>query len=166
MAQMKLVKCTINGEYTETMVDVRASLTDMLRNDFRLTSVKKGCEVGECGACNVIIDGECYNSCIYLAVWADGKSIRTLESLLGPNGELSDIQQAFVDEAAVQCGFCTPGFIMSAVEILESGKRYTRDELRTLLSGHLCRCTGYENILNAVEKTMNKRLEQKERGEK
>lgn len=166
MAQMKLVKCTINGEYTETMVDVRASLTDMLRNDFRLTSVKKGCEVGECGACNVIIDGECYNSCIYLAVWADGKSIRTLECLLGPNGELSDIQQAFVDEAAVQCGFCTPGFIMSAVEILESGKRYTRDELRTLLSGHLCRCTGYENILNAVEKTMNKRLEQKEQGEK
>lgn len=166
MAQMKLVKCTINGEYTETMVDVRASLTDMLRNDFRLTSVKKGCEVGECGACNVIIDGECYNSCIYLAVWADGKSIRTLESLLGPNGELSDIQQAFVDEAAVQCGFCTPGFIMSAVEIFESGKRYTRDELRKLLSGHLCRCTGYENILNAVEKTMNKRLEQKEQGEK
>ena len=165
MAQMKLVKCTINGEYTETMVDVRASLTDMLRNDFRLTSVKKGCEVGECGACNVIIDGECYNSCIYLAVWADGKSIRTLESLLGPNGELSDIQQAFVDEAAVQCGFCTPGFIMSAVEILESGKRYTRDELSKLLSGHLCRCTGYENILNAVEKTMNKRLEQKEQGE-
>ena len=83
--QYKLVKCTINGEYRETMVDVRASLTDMLRNDYRLTSVKKGCEVGECGACNVIIDGECFNSCIYLAVWADGKNIRTLESLLGPN---------------------------------------------------------------------------------
>ena len=162
MAQTKLVKCTINGEYTETMVDVRASLTDMLRNDFRLTSVKKGCEVGECGACNVIIDGECYNSCIYLAVWADGKNIRTLESLLGPNGELSDIQQAFIDEAAVQCGFCTPGFIMTAVEILESGRRYTSDELKKLLSGHLCRCTGYENIINAVEKTMNKRLSGKE----
>lgn len=162
MAQTKLVKCTINGEYTETMVDVRASLTDMLRNDFRLTSVKKGCEVGECGACNIIIDGECFNSCIYLAVWADGKSIRTLESLLGPNGELSDIQQAFIDEAAVQCGFCTPGFIMTAVEILESGRRYTRDELKKLLIGHLCRCTGYENIINAVEKTMNKRLSGKE----
>ena len=162
MAQTKLVKCTINGEYTETMVDVRASLTDLLRNDFRLTSVKKGCEVGECGACNVIIDGECYNSCIYLAVWADGKNIRTLESLLGPNGELSDIQQAFIDEAAVQCGVCTPGFIMTAVEILESGRRYTRDELKKLLSGHLCRCTGYENIINAVEKTMNKRLSGKE----
>ena len=77
---------------------------------------------------------------------------------LGPNGELSDIQQAFVDEAAVQCGFCTPGFIMTAVEVLETGKEYTRDELRKLLSGHLCRCTGYENILNAVEKTMKKRL--------
>ena len=156
--QYKLVRCRINGMERETMVDVRASLTDMLRNDYSLTSVKKGCEVGECGACNVIIDGECFNSCIYLAVWADGKEIRTLEGLMGPNGELSDIQQAFIDEAAVQCGFCTPGVIMSAVEILESGKEYTRDELRKLLSGHLCRCTGYENILNAVEKTMKKRL--------
>ena len=156
--EKKLVKCNINGKDVETYVDVRASLTDMLRNDYRLTSVKKGCEVGECGACNVIIDGECYNSCIYLAVWAEGKKIRTLESLLGPNGELSDIQQAFVDEAAVQCGFCTPGFLMTAVHILESGIEYSRDELRKQLSGHLCRCTGYENILNAVEKTMKKRL--------
>ncbi len=156
--EKKLVKCNINGKDVETYVDVRASLTDMLRNDYRLTSVKKGCEVGECGACNVIIDGECFNSCIYLAVWAEGKHIRTLESLLGPGGELSDIQQAFVDEAAVQCGFCTPGFIMTAVEILETGKEYTRAELRKLLSGHLCRCTGYENIINAVEKTMKKRL--------
>lgn len=156
--QYKLIRCRINGAERETMVDVRASLTDMLRNDYSLTSVKKGCEVGECGACNVMIDGECYNSCIYLAVWADGKDIRTLEGLMGPNGELSDIQQAFIDEAAVQCGFCTPGVIMSAVEILDSGKEYTRDELRKLLSGHLCRCTGYENILNAVEKTMKRRL--------
>ena len=156
--QYKLVRCRINGVERETMVDVRASLTDMLRNDYSLTSVKKGCEVGECGACNVIIDGECYNSCIYLAVWADGKEIRTLEGLMEPAGELSDIQQAFIDEAAVQCGFCTPGVIMSAEEILESGKEYTRDELRKQLSGHLCRCTGYENILNAVEKTMKKRL--------
>jgi aerobic-type carbon monoxide dehydrogenase small subunit (CoxS/CutS family) len=156
--EKKLIRCNINGKDVESFIDVRASLTDMLRNDYRLTSVKKGCEVGECGACNVIIDGECYNSCIYLAVWAEGKHIRTLESLLGPNGELSDIQQAFVDEAAVQCGFCTPGFIMTAVKVLESGKEYTRDELRKQLSGHLCRCTGYENILNAVEKTMKKRL--------
>ena len=158
MAQFKEIHCTINGKAVTTVVDVRASLTDMLRNDFRLTSVKKGCEVGECGACNVIINGECFNSCLYLAAWADGKEIRTLEGLLGLNGELSDIQQAFVDEAAIQCGFCTPGFIMTAVEILETGKRYTDDELRKLLSGHLCRCTGYENILRAVRKTMEKRL--------
>ena len=158
MAQYKLVHFTLNGKEVEKMIDVRASLTDMLRNDFSLTSVKKGCEVGECGACNVLIDGEAFNSCIYLAVWADGKRIRTLESLTGPDGALSDIQQAFMEESAIQCGFCTPGFIMTAVEILETKKLYTRDELRKLLSGHLCRCTGYENILNAVEKTMKRRL--------
>jgi carbon-monoxide dehydrogenase small subunit len=158
MKEYRLVEFNLNGKDVSCMVDARASLTDMLRNDFRMTSVKKGCEAGECGACNVLIDGECYNSCIYLAVWVRGKKVRTLESLLGPNGELSDIQQAFIDEAAVQCGFCTPGVIMSAVEILESGKEYTDDELRKLLSGHLCRCTGYENIIRAVKKTMYKRL--------
>ena len=156
--QYMLVKYNLNGKDVEQIVDVRASLTDMLRNDFRMTSVKKGCEVGECGACSVLINGEAFNSCIYLAVWANGKKIRTLESLMGPGGELSDIQQAFIDEAAIQCGFCTPGFIMSSVEILESGKEYTDAELRKLLSGHLCRCTGYENIIKAVKKTMYKRL--------
>ncbi len=156
--QYQTVRFNLNGKDVEKSVDVRASLTDLLRNDFRMTSVKKGCEVGECGACNVLIDGEAFNSCIYLAVWVDGKRVRTLESLLGPGGELSDIQQAFVDEAAIQCGFCTPGFIMTAVEILESGKEYSDDELRKLLSGHLCRCTGYENILRAVKKTMYRRL--------
>ena len=156
--QYMLVKYNLNGKDVEQIVDVRASLTDMLRNDFRMTSVKKGCEVGECGACTVLINGEAFNSCIYLAVWANGKKIRTLESLMGPGGELSDIQQAFIDEAAIQCGFCTPGFILTAVEILESGKEYTDAELRKLLSCHLCRCTGYENILRAVKKTMYKRL--------
>lgn len=158
MNQYKVVHCNINGKDVEKVVDVRASLTDMLRNEYHLTSVKKGCEVGECGACNVLIDGEAFNSCIYLAVWAEGKHILTLEGLAGPNGELSDIQQAFIDETAIQCGFCTPGFIMTAVEILESGKLYSDQELRKLLSGHLCRCTGYENILRAVKKTMYRRL--------
>mgnify|MGYP002861455938 FL=1 len=158
MSQYKVVHCNINGKDVERAVDVRASLTDMLRNEYHLTSVKKGCEVGECGACNVLINGEAFNSCIYLAVWAEGKTILTLEGLEGPNGELSDIQQAFIDETAIQCGFCTPGFIMTAAEILNSGKLYSDDELRKLLSGHLCRCTGYENIFRAVKKTMYSRL--------
>ena len=158
MSQKTLVKCTINGKPCETYVDVRASLTDMLRGDYRLTSVKKGCEVGECGACNVIIDGECYNSCIYLAIWADGKNIRTTESLLGPGGELSPLQQTFIDEGAIQCGFCTPGFLMTATTLLESGKAFTKEELRKELAGHLCRCTGYENIINAVHRAVEKQL--------
>ncbi len=156
--QYMLVKYNLNGKDVEQMIDVRASLTDMLRNDFRMTSVKKGCEVGDCGAGTVLIYGEAFNSCIFLADLVFGKKFRTLESLIGPNGELSDIQQAFIDEAAIQCGFCTPGFLMSSIEILESGKEYTDAELRKLLSGHLCRCTGYENIIRAVKKTMYKRL--------
>jgi len=158
MSRYKVIHCNINGKDVERSVDVRASLTDMLRNEYHLTSVKKGCEVGECGACNVLIDGEAFNSCIYLAVWAEGKHILTLEGLAGPNGELSDIQQAFIDETAIQCGFCTPGFIMTAEEILQANTLYTDDELRKLLSGHLCRCTGYENIFRAVKKTMYRRL--------
>ena len=92
------------------------------------------------------------------SVWAEGKHITTLEGLMGPNGELSDIQQAFMEETAIQCGFCTPGFVMTAVEILDRGVYYTDDQLRKLLSGHLCRCTGYENIFKAVKKTMLRRL--------
>lgn len=155
--QYETVRFHLNGRDVERTVDVRASLTDMLRNDFRMTSVKKGCEVGECGACTVLIDGETFNSCIYLAVWAQGKHIRTLEGVLGPDGQLSDVQQAFVEEAAIQCGFCTPGFVLTAEEILETGREYTDEQLRKLLSGHLCRCTGYENILRAVKKAMYRR---------
>lgn len=155
---IEVLRCTVNNKPVEVGIDPRESLADVLRERLGLTSVKKGCEVGECGACNVLIDGEAYNSCIYLAVWAEGKHIRTLEGLLGPNGELSDIQQAFVDEAAIQCGFCTPGFILTATEILNAGVEYTDDELRKLLSGHLCRCTGYQNIFRAVKKTMLRRL--------
>ena len=158
MAQYQLVTCTINGKKSEKMVDVRASLTDMLRNDYRLTSVKKGCEVGECGACTALINGEAINTCLYLAVWAEGKDIVTLEGLMNPDGTLSDVQKAFMEETSIQCGFCIPGFILTATEIVNSGKEYTDDELRKLLSGHLCRCTGYENILRAVRKVMYRRL--------
>ena len=158
MAQYQLVTCTINGKKSEKMVDVRASLTDMLRNDYRLTSVKKGCEVGECGACTALINGEAINTCLYLAVWAEGKDIVTLEGLMNLDGTLSDVQKAFMEETSIQCGFCIPGFILTATEIVNSGKEYTDDELRKLLSGHLCRCTGYQNIFRAVKKTMLRRL--------
>lgn len=151
----KFIHCNVNGRDEEVAIDIRESLLDMLRNELGLTSVKKGCEVGECGACTVLVDGKAIDSCIYLAQWAEGKNIMTVEGLMGKNGELSPIQTAFIEEAAVQCGFCTPGLIMTAVEIVGSGKKYTRDELRKLISGHLCRCTGYHNILNAMERIVN-----------
>ena len=153
--QYKLVKCRINGVNVAKMVDMRASLTDFLRNEFSLTSVKKGCEVGECGACSVLIDGETFNSCIYLAIWAEGKDIWTTEGITLKDGSLSIVQQAFVDEAAVQCGFCTPGFIVRATEVISRGKYYTIEELRKELANNMCRCTGYENILIAVQKANN-----------
>lgn len=152
---LEILHCTVNGRAVEVAYDPRESLADTLRRRLGLTSVKKGCDVGECGACTVLLDGTAITSCIYLTAWAEGKSILTVEGLQAENGALSPVQRAFLEEAAVQCGFCTPGIIMSAVEIVGSGKTYTRDELRRLISGHLCRCTGYQNILNALERAVN-----------
>ena len=158
--QYKLVSFTLNGKSVEKMIDVRMSLTDMLRDDFRTTSVKKGCAVGECGSCSVIINGEAFNSCIYLAVWADGKEITTLEGLLGPKGELTRIQEAFIEEGAIQCGFCTPGFVLSAEVLLRRGEKLTRETIKKYMAGNLCRCTGYHNIVNAVEKVNREQIEE------
>ena len=129
------------------------------RNRLGLTSVKKGCEVGECGACTVILDGETIDSCIYLAVWADGKEITTLEGLLGPDGELTRIQEAFIEEGAIQCGFCTPGFVLSAEVLLRRGEKLSRDTIRKYMAGNLCRCTGYQNIIHAVEKVNQEQMQ-------
>ena len=158
MSQFRAITFTINGRQVTRSVDVRSSLTDLLRDDLGLTSVKKGCEVGECGACTVLINGQAFDSCIYLAVWADGKDLRTTEGLADAEGHLSIVQESFVDATAVQCGFCTPGLLMTATELLESGNVYSRDELRVELAGHLCRCTGYHNILNAVELAQQRHL--------
>ena len=151
----KILKCTVNGKEVQVGFDPRESLLDTLRNRLGLTSVKRGCEVGECGACTVLIDGVATDTCLYLTEWAQGKDILTVEGLQAADGTLNPVQQAFVDEFAVQCGFCIPGLIMSTMEIVNTGKTYSRDEIRKMLSGHLCRCTGYQDVINAVEKAVN-----------
>ena len=149
----KKISFRVNGKEFSFEADVRESLLDVLRYRLGYTGVKKGCGVGECGACTVLVDGLPVDSCIYLAVWADGKEIRTIEGI-AQNGELSEVQKAFVEEGAVQCGFCTPGLVLTTTALLESGKEYTREELKRELSGHFCRCTGYKNILKAAEKSL------------
>ena len=150
---------TVNGQEYMLEVDVRESLLDVLRNRLALTGVKKGCSVGECGACTVLIDGEPFDTCIYLAVWADGKEIRTVEGE-AKAGKLSKVQEAFLEEAAVQCGFCTPGLVMTTTALVESGISYTKQEIKKELSGHMCRCTGYHNIIKAAQKALADKGEQ------
>ena len=157
MSQFRAITFTLNGRQLTRSIDVRSSLTDLLREE-GMTSVKKGCEVGECGACTVLIDGRAFDSCIYLAVWADGHDLRTTEGLADADGHLSVVQQSFVDATAVQCGFCTPGLLLTATELVESDTVHTREELRRELAGHLCRCTGYQNILDAVELAQQRHL--------
>ena len=150
--QYETVRFNLNGKDVERTVDVRASLTDMLRNDFRMTSVKKGCEVGECGACTVIIDGEAMHSCLVLACQLEGKSVLTIEGL-EQNGELDKIQKIFIEETAIQCGFCTTGMIMSTKALLMHNPHPNETEIRNALAGNICRCSGYTQILRAVKRT-------------
>ena len=148
----RVVKLHVNGKDHEVLIDERESLYESLRNRLNLTSIKKGCEVGECGACSVLLNGKCIDSCIYLTVWADGKDLVTVEGLKDEeNGDITDVQKEFIKQAAVQCGFCTPGFILKAVEIVGANKPYTRSEIKELITGNLCRCTGYMNIVTAIE---------------
>ena len=147
----------INGVLRTVCAPPQWTLLRVLRETLGLTGAKNGCSSGDCGACRVILDGTAVNACKVPIKDAAGHRVETIEGL-SRNGQLHPIQQAFIDCGAVQCGFCTPGFIMTAVEILETNRLYTDDELRKLLSGHLCRCTGYENILRAVKKTMYRRL--------
>ncbi|WP_423055296.1 xanthine dehydrogenase subunit XdhC [Zhaonella formicivorans] len=149
----KKISFTVNGKAVSLEVDIRQSLLEVLRNILGYTGVKKGCGVGECGACTVLVDGTPIDSCIYLAVWADGKNITTIEGL-AKNGELTKVQKAFIEEGAIQCGFCTPGLVLTTTALVESGKKYTREELKRELSGHFCRCTGYQNILKAAERAL------------
>jgi len=141
----------VNGIERTVCVDPRARLLDVLREDLNLTGTKEGCGEGECGACTVILNGKAVDSCLLLAIQAENADVLTIEGL-SDQGALHPIQKAFIDEGAVQCGFCTPGFIMSTYALLSSNRRPSREEIRESLEGNLCRCTGHMSIIRAVER--------------
>lgn len=140
----------LNGEVQELEVQDHWSLLHLLREELGLTGTKEGCGSGECGACTVLVDGKAVNSCLYLAVEVEGKEVLTIEGLAAPDGTLHPLQRAFVEQGAIQCGFCTPGMIMSAKALLDENPSPTEEEIRHALAGNLCRCTGYLHILRAV----------------
>lgn len=142
----------LNGSEVKVSVHSHHRLIDVLREQLGQTGTKEGCGEGECGACTVIIDGRAVNSCLYPALEVEGKNVTTIEGLQGPKNELSVIQQAFVEQGAIQCGFCTPGMIMSAKALLDSNSDPSEEDIRDALLGNLCRCTGYVQIIEAVKK--------------
>ena len=145
-----LIELTINGRKVESAVSPNQTLLQFLREDQGLTGAKHGCGLGDCGACTVILDGKPVNSCLVLAAQANGSEVVTIEGL-AENGKLHPIQQAFVDKGSIQCGFCTPGMILSAKALLDDNPRPTEHEIRTAISGNLCRCTGYQKIVEAIQ---------------
>jgi aerobic carbon-monoxide dehydrogenase small subunit len=144
------VNFTVNGRYVTVPVYPHETLLRVLREKLCLTSVKEGCGVGECGACTVILDGKAVNSCLVLAPSVEGKTVETTEGL-AKDGKLHPLQQAFIDHFALQCGFCTPGFLMTAKALLDKNPHPTREEIKLAISGNLCRCTGYHQIVDAIE---------------
>mgnify|MGYP003405673851 CR=1 FL=1 len=147
----KTLNMTVNGGEVSIPVDERESLADTLRTQLGLTSVKKGCEVGECGACTVHVNGRAVKSCSMLAVQAQGADVQTIEGLAAPDGTMHPMQAAFKECHGLQCGFCTPGMVMSALDLCKNHPGATEGEIRELLEGNICRCTGYQNIVRAVQ---------------
>ena len=144
------VALTVNGVRYTREVEVRKTLVDFLREDLGLRGTHVGCEHGVCGACTVLLDGASVRSCILYAVQADGAEIRTVEGLAPAGGPLHPLQQSFQDHHGLQCGFCTPGFLMTAYEFLSEARRPSEDEIRAAIAGNLCRCTGYKGIVEAI----------------
>jgi carbon-monoxide dehydrogenase small subunit len=142
---------TVNGEERETTVEPRLTLADFLRERCHLTGTHLGCEHGVCGACTVLVDGAAVRACLMFAVQAEGADVTTVEGMASPDGELSVVQQAFRDCHGLQCGFCTPGFVVSVTAFLRDNPNPTDDEIRHGLGGNLCRCTGYQGIIAAVQ---------------
>jgi carbon-monoxide dehydrogenase small subunit len=149
MARKTVVQATINGEATELLCEPHQSLLEVLRDVLGLTGVKEGCNNGNCGACNVLLDGVLVNSCLVLGVEAEGRSVVTVEGL-AQAGQLHPLQQKFLEHAALQCGVCTPGFLIAAKALLDHNPKPSEEEVRYWLAGNLCRCTGYDKIVRAV----------------
>jgi carbon-monoxide dehydrogenase small subunit len=149
MSTRRQIRMTVNGLAYEGLAEPRTTLADFLRGDLGLTGTHVGCEHGVCGACTVLLDGRTVRSCILLAVQADGAELTTVEGL-GRDGKLHPIQEAFVEEHGLQCGFCTPGFLMSTYELLRDAPDPSDEEIKEMLGGQICRCTGYQSILSAV----------------
>jgi len=147
----KEILFSLNGIEVSVFVKGHERLIDVLRNHLGLTGTKEGCGQGECGACTVIVDGRAVNSCLYPALEISGKNVLTIEGLQSPEHRLSVLQQAFVDCGAIQCGYCTPGMILSVKALLDSNSKPTEKEIREALQGNLCRCTGYVQIITAVK---------------
>jgi len=151
MATTRAIKLRINGADYEGTVEARKTLVDFLREDLNLCGTNVGCEHGVCGACTILMNGEAIRACLMLAVQAEGAELMTVEGLAKPEGELHPIQQAFRDKHGLQCGFCTPGFLMTTYELLQKHPNPSEEEIKEWLSGNLCRCTGYQDILESVK---------------
>lgn len=148
----KAIHFTLNGHDVSVEVESHKTLLQILRDNFHLTGTKDGCGQGECGACTVLVDGMSIDSCLYPAFEVEGKSVTTIEGLVGEGNRLHPIQEAFVENGGVQCGFCTPGMIMSAKALLDENPHPTDEEIRRAISGNLCRCTGYVQIIDSIRK--------------
>jgi len=151
------ISLTVNAEHVTRTVPSRQHLVDFLRIDLGLTGSHLGCEHGICGACSVRVDGDVVRGCLMLAAQADGTDVVTIEGL-SDTGEIADLQRVFVERNALQCGYCTPGMLVTAAELLLDAKPMSRDEIRTFMSGNYCRCTGYQAIIDAIETTLGQRL--------
>ena len=145
-----LVNLVINGKNHKLEIEPNETLLDVIRNRVGLTGTKKGCDTGDCGACTVLLNGKAVNSCMILAADVDGQEITTIEGLVGPNGELDPVQQAFVNNGAFQCGYCTPGLIMAGRALLNENPHPTEAEIRQGIGGNICRCTGYVTVVDAI----------------
>lgn len=152
------ISTTVNGRRTERAVEARRRLADFVREDLGLYGTKVSCEVQVCGACTVLVDGQPVSSCTYLAVDVDGRDVTTVEGL-AVDGELSPVQRAFVEQAAIQCGFCTPGFVLATTALLEDCPDPSDEQIREYLDGNICRCTGYAQILRAVQQAAGRPAE-------